>query len=530
MFSKITKIIGFSCLLCIASEANAHTRITEPLDSALNNLVYYIKHALLFTQKNPQEKVYLHFDNTGYFKGETMYFKAYAIRTDTGQPSDISKVLYVELLNPSGDVAERRKIKMVNGVGNGDILLDSVFGTGFYEVRAFTRYMMNWGGETAFSRVFPIYRKPAKDGDYSNPQIDELSYLMRLPNGRKRFDDGDTPAVRAKKRSNSFSVTFYPEGGDLVQGVESRVAFSVLDEEGRHAEVMGIVLDPQGNDVTTVSTAKDGRGMFVLKPQAGVYKLVLTTEAGKRLEFKLPEAKKDGCVLNVDALGDFVNCRVSASPNMCGTLLAYTLMNRGTVLSYDTLTAEPNLELEFKREDIRPGVNQITVFSPDGQIMAERLFFICPPKSDTDSIFVTCETPNLSPCSKVKVTLKSEPNSLLSFSAMDAATMTDGKVGNAQTWMLLSSDVKGYIENPDYYFEADDLEHRKAADMLMMVQGWRRYDWKLYTGVKPFSDVEGYLGKIQPIEDRLYVHGFLKKDTFALVFPWRSHFVFLEVL
>ena len=499
-------------LITASNRIGASPLLTAPGDSALFRLVYMMKHAMLFNQTSPQEKVYLHFDNTGYFKGETMFFKAYSIRTDTGKPSDISKVLHVELLNPSGDIVERCKVKMENGVGNGYFKLDSIFGTGFYEVRAFTRYMMNWGGGGAFSRVFPIYKKPKEEGNYFNPQVDELTYLMRLPDGRQSLDAGDTPATRARRRGKSYAVTFYPEGGNLVEGLESNVAYNVVDGEGKHAKVMGIVTDPQGNNLTTTSTEEDGRGMFTIKPTTGKYNLVLTTEEGKRLEFPLPEAKPQGCVMHVNAIEDEITCLIQASEGVRGQLLGYTLMNRGQVVSYDTLTALPALELYFERQSMKPGVNQLTLFNEYGQILAERLFFICPPRSDADSIHVTTLTNQLRPCGKVQVRLKSEPLSSLSFSAMDAATLTDGKVGNAQTWMLLSSEVKGYIENPDYYFEADDKTHRKAADMLMMVQGWRRYDWQLYTGVKKFSQVEGYDGHLQPIEDGLYIHGQLLKD------------------
>ncbi len=509
----VKRIFILALLIASPFRSIASPLLTAPADSALLKLVYMMKHALLFNKANPQEKVYLHFDNTGYFKGETMFFKAYNIRTDTGKPSDISKVLYVELVNPSGDVVNTCKVKLENGVGHGDFRLDSIFGTGFYEVRAFTRYMMNWGGSCAFSRVFPIYKKPAQDGDYFNPQVDELTYLMRLPNGRESLDAGDTPAVRARRRGRSYAVSFYPEGGDLVQNIESTVAYSVVDAEGKHAKVMGILIGPQGEEITTTSTELDGRGLFRLKPDAGMYKLVLTTEEGKRMEFPLPEAKPQGCVMNLNTIGDEIQCRIMASPELQGSLLGYTLMNRGEVLSYDTLTAEPALEMDFDRAAMKPGVNQLTLFNPDGQILAERLFFICPPKSDADSVFVTCQNTELRPCGPIKVQLKAEPNSNLSFSAMDAATLTDGKVGNAQTWMLLASDVKGYIENPDYYFESDDEAHRKAADMLMMVQGWRRYDWQLHTGVKSFSQMEGYDGHLQPIEDALYIHGQLLKDT-----------------
>mgnify|MGYP007069835626 CR=1 FL=1 len=513
MMKFLFRFMALYVFFTMNSSVEAKSFISQPGDSSLVKLVYYMKHAMLFNKANPQEKVYLHFDNTGYFKGETMFFKAYSIRTDTGKPSNISKVLYVELLNPSGDIVEKRKIKMENGVGHGDFKLDSIFGTGFYEVRAFTRYMINWGGACAFSRVFPIYKKPKKDGDYFHPQVDELSYIKRLPDGRQSYDQGDNPATRAKKRGTSYSVTFYPEGGDMVEGLESTVAYSVVDGESKHAKVMGMLLDPQGNEVLTTGTELDGRGSFQLKPTNGIYKLVLTTDEGKRMEFSLPEAKPQGCVMHMNTLDEDLSCVIRASREMQGDLLGYTIMNRGEVLLYDTLTALPALEIDFSRDELKPGVNQMTLFNADGQILAERLFFICPEKSTSDSIYVTTTSTDLKPCSKVNVTLKSEPLSKLSFSAMDAATLTDGKVGNAQTWMLLASDVKGYIENPDYFFEDDDETHRKAADMLMLTQGWRRYDWKLYSGVKPFSEIDGYAGHLQPIEDGLYIHGQLMKDT-----------------
>lgn len=484
---------------------------TLTAQTELERVVNLIKHGLLFNKLNPQEKVYLHFDNTGYFKGERMYFKAYSIRTDTGAPSNISKVLYVELLNPSGDVVQTHKVKMEHGVGYGDLPLDSVFGTGFYEVRAYTRYMRNWGDDVGFSRVFPVYRKPKVEGDYTKPQIDELSYIHRLPDGREKLDAGYTPGKK-KRSSTSYKVGFYPEGGDLVEGLSSKVAFRILDEDGRYAEVMGIVVDPQGNDVCTVSTNSDGLGSFELTPTAGTYKLVVTTQAGKRHEFALPEAKSEGCVLTVNTLDDNITACVKSSSGLHGELLGYTLMNRGNVVAYDTLTAEPLIELEYERGQLPAGVNQLTVFNSEGRILSERLFFVCPLSSDNDSIHLTTTTSELRPCGKVRVEVKSAPNADLSFSAMDAATLTDGKTGNALTWMLLSSDVKGYIANPDYYFESDDREHRQAADLLMLVQGWRRYDWQLYTGAKKWSDLEGFPGKFQPIENQLYVHGQLKPD------------------
>ena len=110
-----------------------------------DSIFSYMQRAMRFNELYPQEKVYLHFDNTGYFKGETMWFQAYVVRADNGQLSDLSKIVYVELLDPAGNIIEKEIVKIEDGVGYGDIQLDSIiFVTGFYEVRAYTRYMTTW--------------------------------------------------------------------------------------------------------------------------------------------------------------------------------------------------------------------------------------------------------------------------------------------------------------------------------------------------------------------------------------------------
>ena len=125
----------------------------------------------------PQEKVYLHLDNTGYFKGETIWFKAYVVRTDTEKCGNLSSVLHVELVSPKGDVVAHKKLYITHGIGAGNITLDNaVLPTGFYELRAYTRYMTNWSMNACFSRIIPIFREPRKEGDFT-PRLDTETKL-----------------------------------------------------------------------------------------------------------------------------------------------------------------------------------------------------------------------------------------------------------------------------------------------------------------------------------------------------------------
>lgn len=480
------------CFAVLAASAQSSGAANQ--DSVVSVLTY-IKHAMLFNTGTPQEKVYLHFDNTGYFKGEKIWFKAYVVRADNGRPTDISRVLYVELVNPSSDVIVTKKLCIENGTAKGDIQLDNVFGTGFYEVRAYTRYMTNWGNGGIFSRVFPIFRKPDSEGDYSKMVIDKMGHNQRLPNGREK-------EVTGQKHVN---VRFFPEGGNLIQGLKSRVAFTAVDIEGRPCAVSGKLFAADGRKLCDVRADSCGRGTFDVVPDGQPCRFVVTDRKGRDLDFTLPEAVKEGCVLRLDTeTEEELSAEITASSGMQGRLLGYTLMHDGNIIKCDTMTASGYIKKTFSRLSLPAGVNQLTVFDSNGQIHAERLFFICPPISQGDSIRVTPLTGEPVPCGVVRLSLETLPDASLSFSAVDAATMTGGKVGNARTWMLLSSEVKGYIDNPDYYFEADDAEHRRAADLLMMVQGWRRYDWRLQVGKKGFD------GKIQPIEDKLYLFGRLK--------------------
>ena len=478
-----------------------------------NRILSYLQKAMNFNKVVPQEKVYLHFDNMGYFENETLWFKAYVTRTDNGHPSDLSKVLYVELLNPTGDVLQTLKYPIDSlGMSHGEMKLDTILGSGLYEVRAYTRYMTNWGTNAVFSRVIPVWKKPKQEGDYSDLTIVPIPYHQRLPNRREPMDTLYLQAVGegiyTDDLNKTISVNFYPEGGDLIVGNRCRVAMLAVDDNGHPYESEGFVMNGAGDVLASVQTDTLGRGFFEIVPDTSTLTFQMRNLQKKEKRqvqfFALPQAKTEGCALRVDAVSERMLATIQCTDGICGNMLGYVLMHNGNIVRCDTIKAVPLLEIELDRETMPEGVNQLTVFDSWGRIMAERLFFICPKPDKADSIQVTTLTQRLKPCGKVEMELHTRPNANLSFSAMDAQTMTNGKQGNMKTWMLLSSDVRGYIHNVDYYFEADDKEHRESADLLMLTQGWRRYDWRLMSERYTFR-------KAQPIEDQFYLYGQLRE-------------------
>ena len=216
-----------------------------------SRILSYIQKAMNFNKVVPQEKVYLHFDNMGYFENETLWFKAYVTRTYDGHASDLSKVLYVELLNPTGDVLQTLKYPIDSlGQSHGEMKLDTILGSGLYEVRAYTRYMTNWGTNAVFSRVIPIFvipifKTPKTEGDYSDLTIATISSHNRLPNRRDPLDSLYVRAVEdgiyTDGQMKTISVKFYPEGGDMVVGKKSRVAMLAVDDNGHPYEGEGFM-------------------------------------------------------------------------------------------------------------------------------------------------------------------------------------------------------------------------------------------------------------------------------------------------
>ena len=431
-----------------------------------NQLQQFVKNIEVFNQRFPQEKVYLHLDNTGYFMGEKIWFKAYVIRDDNQKLTDLSGVLYVELVNPSGDVVQTRKLEIKAGTADGCINLEGLLNSGFYEIRAYTRYMTNWGNSGIFSRVLPILNKPEQDGDWSNQTMDMFSYMKRLPDNREKEDE----------KSKQMNVAFYPEGGHLVSGLRNRVAFAVTNENGQHFETQGW-LESDGVKVCNVRTLREGRGTFECVPDGKRRTLHLNNEKGNERSFRLPQAEEEGCVISAESVdGGSFAVRIGRTKVFANQDLALISVCHGkTKLLQFVGAGSADDTMTVTRDSLSTGVCQLCLLDANSNILAERMVFVCPEQT-AERIKCIVENQQLSSYGKIELKTYAQPNATFSLAVRDYDSQVNGWACNANSWMLLASDLKGYIENADYYLESNDEEHRKATDLLMMVQGWRRYN------------------------------------------------------
>ena len=461
----------------------------QPL-SPSEKLSGFVKNINDFSYRNPQEKVYLHFDNTGYFVGENIWFKAYVVNAGNNHFSTLSATLYVELLDSNGGIVETQKIRLVDGQGDGNILLKDLLKPGYFEVRAYTRYMLNFDVNNVFSRVFPVFSKPKQEGDYR---------LTKLPApGYNSLTQRERPA-----RTKKVNLSFFPEGGHSVVGLRSKMAFKATGATGEDLDLEGVVYNQDKEEVAAFKTLHRGMGMFEYTPQAGAYK-VTALYNGKEYDFDLPDPVSDGYALSVNNLDENVLLiHLQKSLNHPSESVGISVSCRGKVYSFEVISFEDedSFSLHVPKDRLPAGCLQVTVFDSSGQVLAERLAFNG--KYTHTPLTVKQDKDRYSAFDKISLdfSLADSLETAFSLSVRDSDTEVPTNYGgDILTTLLLSSEVRGYVSDPSYYFEESTRNRRLLLDLLMLVQGWRRYDWQLLSGVKPFVSVH-------PIEKGILVEG-----------------------
>lgn len=436
-----------------------------------------------FGKSLPQEKVYVHMDNTSYYQGDKIWFQCYVVTADKNKPTDLSKTLYVELLNPEGIVIEKHTLPIVDGRCHGDFTLVHLpFHSGFYELRAYTRYMINFGDETIFSRVFPVFDLPEVEGNYTERK------MMRMKSIAAEYQVKRT----VEKQEKSVNVKFYPEGGNLVAGLPSRVAFEATNANGTPINVEGKIISAAGVEVTSFKVNHEGRGSFDYTPTAGDKAEV--KYGNRTFSFALPEAKPQGIVMQVDNISsaDSVRVKLHKSADLALPLVGVATISAGKLYNFAMLDTTQPMPLEFAiaKNELASGVSRIVITDHAGGILADRLIFTS--TGEVANINVTSDKPAYEPYDAVKLDFSVNDKEGNPVKTAISVAVRDGDVcmeshTNILTDLLLMSEIKGYVHRPAYYFESDDEQHRTALDELLMVQGWRRYDWNIWAGVEPFK-------------------------------------------
>lgn len=460
----------------------------------------YFRSAQYFADAYPREKVSLHFDNTSYYLGDTIWFKAYAVTADQNQPTTISKPLYVELLDQLGNVVERQIIQLTDGEGHGQFVLNNTFFTGYYEMRAYTKWMLAFDHPSCFSRTLPIYRKRLSDEE--------------TPRSIATYRMDDSMKQRPKEKEKKLTVRFFPEGGQLVRGVASVVAFEAVSRDKGAVDVEGKVVSASGEELAEIRTLHDGMGRFEYTPGEKAAKAEVTFD-GATYKFDLPEALPQGYVLQVENRREMLDIKVSRSSLSLEDTLAVFVSSQGRPYECMMLDFEGGADCRFQIpvKELPGGVQQVTLINVEEETLCERSCYVMPHaymfiayKTDR-SLYrpfepVTCRI-------KVRDHQNRPVQTNLSVSIRNGVESDYREYDNSiYTDLLLVSDLKGYIHQPGFYFQDRSDERFKMLDVLLLVRGWRKYDVTQLIGKRSFiprylpetsltlyGQVESYLGK-----------------------------------
>ncbi len=286
---------------------------------------------------------------------------------------------------------------------------------------------------------------------------------------------------------NDIDVQFFPESGYLVNGVASKLAFKAVGADGLGRHIKGVIKDDTGTEVAKLESQHLGMGVCAVTPVEGrTYKATITTDEGMEKVVDLPAARPNGYVLNIDNSNpEFVTLRLLGTASTAIEPLTVVGQANGKLL-YAAITKEGSngFRANIRKNRFPSGIVQFTLFSASGKPLNERLVFIQHP--DDLKINVSADKDTYAPRVKVQLNISSKnvADSLVEGS-FSVAVIDEGKIkvdeedeNTIFTDLLLTSDIKGYVEKPNYYFINPSDKTRADLDILMLTQGYRRFDWQ----------------------------------------------------
>jgi len=390
--------------------------------------------------------------------GEDLFFKAYLMDRQTMALSTKSQTLYLEIRTERDSLVWSEKYPIFNGRGDGHIFIGDKWPQGEYFLEGYTR--------SSFTADTTEALRPRR---------------IRVVERVNQMEEITTQAVKKDsldRATTKHRFDLFPEGGDLIYGVTSTVAFKATYGNGFPEEVFGKVLE-DGQEIGEIFCAHDGMGRFTVTPcQGKTYQVAL--EDGRTIPF--PKIKTGGMsmrVLRNNATG--IDIRVSASDSVTRDFSILAKFH-GIPCSgaQGTVTGQQVVRLPNELFPIQ-GIVELTLLDGEDRPVAERLVFVNPEKRLNITATTDEERYNLRQQGKVRIKVTdAEGNPVqaeVAVSIFDKAYLYLPGHENIMSHSYLSEQIRGDIFNPTYYFEETNADRLYALDLLLMTQGWRRYVW-----------------------------------------------------
>jgi len=400
-----------------------------------------------------KEKIYLQTDKSFYITGEILWFKSYVVDASMNRLFSLSKVAYVEIINRDSKPVVQGKILLQKGLGSGSFFIPLSLPTGSYKIRAYTNWMKNFGADYYFEKNITIV------------------------NTMKRSQDTLT------QKTAGFDIQFFPEGGSLVDGTPCIVGFKAVDETGKGVTVDGEIVDQDKINVAHFQSGLFGMGHFEINPSAAKQYKAYVRVGGNQLTIaNFPAVSQKGYTLKV--VSDPNNLTISATSNYDGDnrplyLLIHIrgLTKYAGVLPLDHGKGSTTIPLPSLGE----GISSITLFNGNQQAVCERLIFRMPSNLDLSA---QSEMEEYQTRKKITTHIRlnnlatdSSKSAFLAMSVFRTDSLQSEEGADIRAYLYLSSDIRGNIEHPEYYFTHKGEQYESAIENLMLTQGWRRFKW-----------------------------------------------------
>ena len=504
-----------------------------------------LKRLSIWQQERPEDKVYVQMDRPFYEPGETVWFTAYVRDGATLKPSVVSDIVHVELIDPKGAVIQQHQLILNEGRADGDFSISSAMPGGMYKLKAYTEWMKNEDAPALFEKGFQVQsvvtprvkmkldfvREAYAAGATVEADITfesltndalrnrEVQYILQVEGAAVMEGSGRTDAdgkirvaaelplhldspdallivlmnhqgiMESISRSvpvvlEQIDISLFPEGGDLVDGLPSRVAFKALNAYGEPADIAGVVMNEAGEVVSEFESYHRGTGAFDITPEkGGRYHLALTEPYHTDPVFPLPEALPRGYTMNIlSVTEEKAVVRIHSSESETLTLVG--LVRGEAYYSSDIVINEGSQVVEVDLAEFPIGVAQFTLFDSRAIPRAERLAFV----NQHRQMKVELETDKDKYLPREKVTLKVRTMddrgmplpAQLSLAVVDdrLRSFADDRSSNILSWLLVESDLEGKVDEPNFYVNPEEEKASLALDYLLMTEGWRRFTWR----------------------------------------------------
>jgi hypothetical protein len=538
---KRTFFIGIPLLLIIFSLTEAQNSMLPPSDFLKKLKETFAK----FMQGREGDRVYVQTDKPLYKPSETIWFEVFVRNESDMKPSQHSEIVHLEFINPKGSIEKELHLIARNGRASGDIALDEEIAGGLYKLKAYTNWQKNDQNALLFEKEITIQRVVLpnlrmkldfeKEGYGKGAEVQaniELKTLANAPLANydftfkaslkgESFTDGKGKTNAEGKSQVKFNLPkdletadgllnvliqyngqresisrsipiklsnlnleFFPEGGEMLTGMDNKVAFRVLDEFGKTADIEGVILNQKGEQVCKFGSYHDGMGNFLFKPSASEkYTAKIIEPQGVEKTYKLPDAIQRGYTIGVKRQSkESITLNLKTTENEALSVVAQM---RGQWLESQTIQAKSgNNEIEINTSNYPMGVVLFTLFDSKGIERSERLVFVNQDKQM--NVEISTDKDKYLPREKVVMTIRTTDErgigipATLSLSVVDDKLLSfaDDKQGHILSKLLLEPDLKGEIHEPNFYFDPKEEKAPTAMDLLMMTQGWRKFAWK----------------------------------------------------